>query len=325
MSGRFGESSNDNISLSVENPQKNADLSEQFKMLVENPACYTRTGSVESVETTKPTGKNLSALAPSGGGRFGESSMAPNSLDIESTETSTETSTGESTNLKSDFKLLSTNPECYKGTGLPGVGITDKPHADASAPPNEKATEKVPKKELALIILPPPTPVGEPELTKQVIAKVKEIKEEVEVNEPASEVPMKALEKAKEKEAKAPEVESDVSKVISEVTTDTVVKTVIEAATSSKKIDGTKMYHLGTKYKPHLMGTGDPMKVKYCYGLAVTKNEASTDVETWMCPASDSFTCPTALTSQCKKTLVTSIPHSVNVSGTTENATFFNY
>ena len=304
MAGRFGESSNNNTSLSIHGSEDKVNLSDEFGMLVDDPTCYTRKGSVQS---TKPVGDNLAVLAPNGGGRFGESSMASNSYEIDSTKVPTD--------LKSDFKLLSENPECYKRTGLPGTVVAEKEKAPAPA------VKLVKKLEPATVILPESTD----SLTKEVIEKVKKIKDEVEVSEPASAVPTKALEKAKEKEDKAPEVAADVSKVISEVTTDTVVKTVIEAAASTKKTEGTKMYHLGTKYKPHLMGTGDPMKVKYCYGLAVTKNEASTDVETWMCPANDSLSCPTALTSQCKRTLVTSIPHSLNVSGTTENATFFNY
>ena len=130
MSGRFGESSNNNVSLSLEETPNKVDLSNEFAMLVDNPACHAHVGTVKNI---KSVGANLSAPAPNGGGRFGESSGS-NSFSIESGK--------DTEDLSTDFKLLADNQECYK-------------HLDLSDKDSKKVVEVDLEKKPQTLLVPP--------------------------------------------------------------------------------------------------------------------------------------------------------------------------
>lgn len=186
---------------------------------------------------------------------------------------------------------------------VPGVEPVSPPLAeDPVAPPPPIVAGPPPKKAADTTVV-------------DIVAKVDIVEKEVEkklggvaVTEEKKVEEMAKV--AKETADKKNDEATTVEKVAQEVTEDDVVAVIADAAATMTPKSSTKLFHMGTKYKPHIM-TGKKMKPAHCYGIAAEKTESDTNIYTYMCPG-EKYSCPTKLSDKCELQLITSVPHAVN-------------
>lgn len=198
------------------------------------------------------------------------------------------------------------------GVGMHACGSKAK----ASAPPPTvivKAPEAAPA---APIVAEEPPKKAIDTTVVDIVAKVDVVEKEVEKKLGGAAITEeKKIEEmtkiAKETADKKGDEATTVETVAQEITEDDVVAVVADAAATMTPKSTTKLFHMGSKYKPHLMTPGKKMKPAYCYGIAAEKTETETNIYTYMCPG-EKYSCPTKLNDKCDMHLVTSVPHAVN-------------